>query len=42
MEILFGLAVLAAIVWWIYQSGKHTGSRKGYNVGRWRRRRRRR
>ena len=42
MENLFGLAVLAAIALWIYKSGKRTGSRKGFNVGRSRGRRRRR
>jgi len=42
MESLIGLAVLAAIAWWIYKSGKRVGSRKGYNVGRNRNRRRRR
>ena len=42
MESLFGLAVLAAIAWWFYKSGKRIGSRKGYNVGRSRGRRRRR
>ncbi len=42
MESLFGLAVLAAIAWWCYKSGKRIGSRKGYNVGRSRGRRRRR
>jgi len=42
MEGLFGLAVLAAIAWWCFKSGKRIGSRKGYNVGRSRGRRRRR
>lgn len=41
MESLFGLAVLAAIAWWCYKSGKHVGSRKGFGVGRSRGRRRR-
>ena len=41
MESLFGLAVLVAIAWWFYKSGKRTGSRKGYNVGRSRNKRRR-
>jgi hypothetical protein len=41
MDDLIALGVLAAIVWWFYKSGKRTGSRKGYNVGRYRRRRRR-
>ena len=34
MESLLGLAVLAAIAWWLYKSGKRIVSRKGYNVGR--------
>ena len=42
MEEILGLAVMAAIAWWFYKSGKRTGSRKGYNVGRFRGRRRRR
>ena len=42
MEPLLGLALLAAVAWWFYKSGKRIGSRKGYNVGRSRRRRRRR
>jgi len=41
MEGLFGLAMLAVIAWWFYKSGKRIGSRKGYNVGRSRARRRR-
>ncbi len=40
MEILFGLTVLAAIAYWLFKSGKHIGSHKGYNVGRSRGRRR--
>ena len=36
--------IVLAIVCWIaasaYSSGKRTGSRKGFNVGRWRARRR--
>jgi hypothetical protein len=42
MEVLFGLAGMVAIAWWFYKSGKRIGSRKGYNVGRSRGRRRRR
>lgn len=43
MEILIGLAIVIGIVaYWFYQSGKRTGSRKGYNAGLHRRRRRRR
>ena len=34
MEILIGLAMLAAVAWWFYKSGKRVGSRKGYNAGR--------
>ena len=34
MDSLFGLAVLAAIAWRCYKSGKRIGSRKGYKVGR--------
>jgi len=41
MESLLGLAVLAAIAWWFFQSGKRIGSRKGYSAGRSHRRRRR-
>ena len=41
MEGLITLAVLAAIAWWFYKSGKRVGSRKGYNAGRYHRRRRR-
>lgn len=33
--------VVIAIGYWSYKSGKRTGSRKGYNVGRHRSRRRR-
>jgi len=43
--IVEGLLVLCVIVWavgyWIYRSGKRTGSIKGYNAGRARGRRRR-
>ena len=42
MENLIGLAVLAAIGWWLYKRGKRIGSRKGYGVGRSRSRRKRR
>ena len=42
MESLFGLAVLMVIMWWFYKEGKRIGSRKGYNIGRSRARRRRR
>ena len=41
MEILIGLAMLAAVAWWFYKSGKRVGSRKGYNAGRSRGKRRR-
>jgi len=33
MEIVFGLALLVTLGWWLYKAGKRTGSRKGYNVG---------
>ena len=42
MENLLALALLVAACWWFYKSGKRIGSRKGYNVGRSRNRRRRR
>ena len=42
MEGLIVFAVLAAIAWWLFKTGKRIGSRKGYNVGRSRGRRRRR
>ncbi|QDU94482.1 hypothetical protein [Lignipirellula cremea] len=35
------LGTIAAIAYWIYKTGKRTGSRQGYNVGRSRGRRRR-
>ena len=41
MDGLFALSVLGLIAWWFYKSGKRTGSRKGYHVGRSRARRRR-
>ena len=41
MESLFGLAVLAAIAWLCYKSGKRIGSQKGFGVGRSRGSRRR-
>ena len=42
MDVLFWLALLGLIAWWFFKSGKKIGSRKGYNVGRSRGRRRRR
>lgn len=42
MENIVILAVVALGGWWLYKQGKHIGSRKGYNVGRSRNRRRRR
>ena len=42
MEVLFGLAVLAIIAWYVYRAGKRTGSRLGFNAGRSRARRFRR
>jgi len=41
MESLFGLAIVIAVAWWFYKSGKHIGSRKGYGAGRSHNRRRR-
>lgn len=40
MDRLLILALLAIVAWWSYRSGKRTGSRKGYHVGRSRARRR--
>lgn len=40
MEGLLGLALLGAAAWWVYHEGKRIGSRRGFNVGRSRRRRR--
>jgi hypothetical protein len=37
MDSLLVWIILAAIACWSYKSGKRTGSRKGYNVGRSRR-----
>ena len=34
MEPLILIAIVVGIGWWLYRSGKRTGSRKGYNVGR--------
>jgi hypothetical protein len=42
MEGLIVIAIVASIGYWIFSSGKRTGSRKGYNVGFHRGRRRRR
>ena len=42
MDNLVGLAILYAIGYWIYKSGKRIGSQKGYLAGRTRRRKRRR
>ncbi len=41
MDEWLGFGVLALVAWWFYKSGKRIGSRKGYNVGRSRSRRRR-
>jgi hypothetical protein len=40
MEGLVVVLVLACVCWWFFKFGKRIGSRKGYNVGRYRRRRR--
>ena len=37
---LFILILLGCGAWWLYKAGKRAGSRKGYNVGRSRSRRR--
>lgn len=34
MEGLEGCVIIGLVAWWFYKSGKRTGSRKGYNVGR--------
>ncbi len=41
MEGLIVLGIVAFLGYWCYKSGKSTGSRKGYGVGRGRRHRRR-
>jgi hypothetical protein len=41
MESLIVLAILGGIGYCLYRAGKRTGSIKGFNVGRWRRRFRR-
>jgi len=41
MDLLFVIGVVGLIGYAIYRTGKRTGSRKGYNVGRSRSRRRR-
>ena len=41
METFIVIGILGALGYWIYKSGKRTGSRKGYNAGRSRARRRR-
>ena len=40
MEGLIVFGILVVIGYWLYRSGKRTGSRKGYSVGRSRGRRR--
>jgi len=42
MDGLITLGILFALGYWLYRSGKREGSRKGFNVGRHRRGRRRR
>ncbi len=34
MEGLAGWIIIGFAAWWFYKTGKRTGSRKGYNVGR--------
>ena len=41
MEEWLGFVLMALVAWSFYKSGKRIGSRKGYNVGRSRARRRR-
>jgi hypothetical protein len=41
MESFVVFAIIATVCWYAYRSGKRIGSRKGYNVGRQRGRRRR-
>ena len=38
METLFVIGLVAVVAYWFYKAGKHVGSRKGYGVGRSRRR----
>ena len=40
LDALLTIAIMVAAGWWFYKQGKHTGSRKGYHVGRTRQRRR--
>ena len=42
MDSLIGTLAFVGVVFWFYKLGKHTGSRKGYNVGLARGRRKRR
>ena len=37
---LIVLGILIGVGTWLYKAGKRIGSRKGFNVGRWRGRRR--
>ncbi len=41
MEVLVVLILLCFTAWWFFNTGKRSGSRKGYHVGRSRARRRR-
>jgi hypothetical protein len=36
IEIMIGLAVLSAVGYYSYLSGKRVGSRKGFGIGRYR------
>ena len=42
MDPLILIAIVVGIGWWLYKSGKRTGSRKAYHVGLDRGRRQRR
>ena len=41
MEVFIFVSLVVAVGYWIYRSGKRTGSRKGYGIGRRHGRRRR-
>jgi len=35
MELIFFVALVAGLGFWIYYQGKRLGSRKAYGIGRW-------